>query len=155
MDSYSIQVTVVADELGLVLNELGFEEELPDSASSRSSHPDLSSSRGSDRTFARLKLSGCCFDDTSLVLFRDGDSRESARDCSDIITCSGDGLGGNSSVPGLRDICGIGDFSKVFTFTTAACPARVKMATVKLVSTNVEVTWDEPKTAANAPILGY
>lgn len=53
------------------------------------------------------------------------------------------------------DICGIGDFSKVFTFTTAACPARVKMARVKLVSTNVEVTWDEPATAANAPILGY
>lgn len=54
-----------------------------------------------------------------------------------------------------KDICGTGDFSKVFTFTTAACPNRLKTAVVKLVGTNVEVTWDAPVTNANAPVLGY
>lgn len=54
-----------------------------------------------------------------------------------------------------KDICGTGDFSKIFTFTTAACPARINTARVRLVGTNVEVTWDKPKTAADAPILGY
>jgi hypothetical protein len=54
-----------------------------------------------------------------------------------------------------KDICGTGDFSKIFTFTTAACPSRVKTAVVKLVGTNVEVTWDTPITNTEAPVLGY
>lgn len=54
-----------------------------------------------------------------------------------------------------QDICGKSDFSKIFTFTTAACPQRIKTAVVKLVGTNVEVTWEKPVTTPSAPVLGY
>ena len=54
-----------------------------------------------------------------------------------------------------KDLCGQSDFSKIFTFTTAACPNRIKTAVVKLVGTNVEVTWEKPVTTVEAPVLGY
>lgn len=54
-----------------------------------------------------------------------------------------------------KDICGTGDYSPIFTFTTAACPNRLNVAAVKLVGTNVEVTWDAPDANASAPVLGY